>query len=87
MLPVAAALRGLDPSLEEASRSLGRGPLATTFRVVLPQLRPAIGAGSLLVALYVLSDFGAVALSRYDTFTRAIFTSYKSSFDRSGAAG
>ncbi len=87
LLPVAAALRGLDPSLEEASRSLGRGALATTTRVVLPQLRPAIGAGALLVALYVLSDFGAVALSRYDTFTRAIFTSYKSSFDRSGAAG
>lgn len=87
MLPVAAALRGLDPALEEASRSLGRGAIATTWRVVLPQLRPAIGAGALLVALYALSDFGAVALSRYDTFTRAIFTSYKASFDRSGAAG
>jgi iron(III) transport system permease protein len=87
LIPVAAALRGLDPALEEASRSLGHGPTRTLVRVVLPQLRPAIGAGALLVALYVLSDFGAVALSRYDTFTRAIFTSYKASFDRSGAAG
>lgn len=87
LLPVAAALRGMDPALEEASRSLGRGPVSTLWRVVLPQLRPAVGAGALLVSLYVLSDFGAVALSRYDTFTRAIFTSYRSSFDRSAAAG
>lgn len=87
LIPVAATLRGLDPALEDAARSLGHGPVATVARVVLPQLRPAIGAGALLVALYVLSDFGAVALSRYDTFTRAIFTSYKASFDRSGAAG
>lgn len=87
LIPVAAALRGLDPALEEAARSLGHGPVRTLLRVVLPQLRPAIGAGALLVALYVLSDFGAVALSRFDTFTRAIFTSYKASFDRSGAAG
>ncbi len=87
LLPVAAALRGMDPALEEASRSLGHGPLRTLWSVVLPQLRPSIGVGSLLVSLYVLSDFGAVALCRYDTFTRAIFTSYKASFDRSGAAG
>lgn len=87
LIPVSAALRGLDPALEEAARSLGQGPVRTVWRVVVPQLRPAIGAGGLLVALYVLSDFGAVALSRYDTFTRAIFTSYRASFDRSGAAG
>jgi iron(III) transport system permease protein len=34
---------------------------------------PAIGAGAVLVALYVLSDFGAVALLRYPTFTAAIY--------------
>jgi iron(III) transport system permease protein len=37
-------------------------------------VRPAVAAGGLLVALYVLSDFGAVAIARTDTFTRAIFT-------------
>ena len=39
-LPVAAALRGLDPALEESRDALGLGPWATFFRVVLPQLRP-----------------------------------------------
>ncbi|SDO98340.1 iron(III) transport system permease protein [Streptomyces sp. cf386] len=85
-LPVAAALRGIDPAQEEAARSLGHGPLRTFVRVTLPQLRPAAAGGALLVALYVLSDFGAVSLMRYDTFTRAIHTSYRASFDRTPAA-
>ncbi|MER7482629.1 iron ABC transporter permease [Streptomyces sp. NPDC126510] len=85
-LPVAAALRGIDPAQEEAARSLGHGPLGAFLRVTLPQLRPAAAGGALLVALYVLSDFGAVSLMRYDTFTRAIHTSYRASFDRTPAA-
>ncbi|MFD5622736.1 ABC transporter permease [Streptomyces yangpuensis] len=85
-LPVTAALRGADPAQEEVSRSLGHGPLKTFLRVTLPQLRPAAAGGAVLVALYVFSDFGAVSLMRYDTFTRGIYTSYRASFDRTPAA-
>lgn len=85
-LPVAAALRRTDPAQEEAARSLGVGPLRTFWRVTLPQLRPAAAGGAVLVALYVFSDFGAVSLMRYDTFTRGIYTSYRASFDRTPAA-
>jgi iron(III) transport system permease protein len=85
-LPVAAALSRLDPALEEVSRSLGSGPWRTFTGITLRQLRPAAAAGALLVALYVLSDFGAVSILRYDAFTRVIYTSYRSSFDRTPAA-
>ena len=54
--------------------------------MVLPQLRPALAAGGLLVALYAISDFGAVSLLRYDSLTRALFSRYESGFDLSGAA-
>ena len=76
LLPVRAALWRLDPTLEETSRILGKDPWATFFRVTLPLLRPAIAAGALLVALYTLSDFGAVSLLHYETFTWAIYIQY-----------
>jgi iron(III) transport system permease protein len=86
LLTIRAAYNRLDPSLEEASRTLGRNSLVTFLRVVVPQLKPAIAAGSLLVALYVLSDFGAVSMLRYDTFTRAIYVQYRGGLDRGSAA-
>ena len=86
LLTVNAALARVDPQLEEAARGMGRSGWSTYRTVVLPQLVPAIGAGALLVALYALSDFGAVSIMRFDSFTRAIYTSYRASFDRVGAA-
>jgi len=85
-LPAVAALERVDPAMEEVSRSLGRGRVRTFVAITLRHVRPAALAGGLLVALYVLSDFGAVALLRYDVFTRVIYTSYRSSFDRTPAA-
>jgi iron(III) transport system permease protein len=81
-----AALRRLDPALEEAARSLGRSRAQAFRSVVLPVLRPSIGAGALLVALYALSDFGVVSLMRFDALTRAIYTQYRALFDREPAA-
>lgn len=82
-----AALLRLDPALEEAARSLSLSRWSTFVRVMLPNLRPALVSGGLLVALYVFSDFGAVSFMRYDTFTRAIYIQYQAAFDRTyGAA-
>jgi len=85
-LPVSAALERIDPAFEEVSRSLGDGPARAFARVTLPQLRPAAATGGLLVFLYVLSDFGAVSILRFDSFTRVIYQAYRSSFDRTPAA-
>lgn len=86
LLTVRAALRRIDPATEEAARALGDGPFRAFFRSTLPQLRPAIAAGGLLIALYTLSDFGAVSLMQYNAFTRAIYLQYRASFSREGAA-
>ena len=86
LLPARAALANLDPAYDEAARCLGLGQLATFWRSTVPQLRPAVVSGALLSALYAVSDFGVVTLLRYDTFTRAIYVQYRSSFNRSNAA-
>jgi iron(III) transport system permease protein len=86
LLTLRGALLGMDPALEEVSRSLGRSSWSTFRRVTVRHLRPALGAGSLLVALYALSDFGAVSLLRFSSFTRVIYVQYQSTFDRTPAA-
>src|SRR5690606_12536334 len=85
-LSVRAALQRMDPSMIEAARSLGLRPWRTFYRVTLPHLRPALVAGSLLISLYVVRDFGAVSMMRYNTFTRIIYVQYRSFIDRSLAA-
>lgn len=72
-LPARAALLQCDRNLEEAGQSLGLSRWRVFLEITLPQLRPALTAGMLLVALYCLADFGAVAVMRFNAFTRAIF--------------
>ena len=82
-VPCSAALRGLDQSWEDTARSLGLGRWRTFWRVVLPQLRPALLGGALLVALHLLAEFGVLAMLRYPTFTTAILEQYEAAFDLS----
>lgn len=85
-LPVAASLRGMDPALEETGRSLGESAWGCFFRVVLPQLRPALLGGMLLVALDVLVEFGAFTLLRFRTFTTELYVEYRTGFNRPAAS-
>ncbi len=85
-LNLRASLLGLDPGLEESARCLGRSPWNTFRTVTLPHLMPALLAGWLVIGLYVLGDFGVIALMRYEVFSYAIFTQYSAAFDRVYAA-
>jgi iron(III) transport system permease protein len=85
-LNLRSALLGLDVSLEESARVLGMSERQVFRRVVLPQLKPAWLAGSLLIVLHVLGDFGVVSLMRFETFSYAIYLQYTGAFDRMYAA-
>jgi len=85
-LSVSAALARFDSATEEVASSLGAGKFAVLRKVTWPNIKGATFSGGLLSALYVLSDFGAVSIVRYDTFTRAIYNAYRASFDRNLAA-
>jgi iron(III) transport system permease protein len=86
MLPVAAAMSRLNPVHEEIARAMGRTQTAIVREVIIPQLRRPIAAGALLVALYTLSDFGAVAAMRHEVFTWVIYGAYRAGFNPTGAA-
>ena len=81
-----AALKSLDTRLVDAARTLRHTPWQAFRRVTVPQIRPAVAAGALLVALYAISDFGTPAILRYDVFTRAIYVEFNNAFGRDTAA-
>lgn len=86
MLPVAAAMSRLNPAHEDIARTLGRHQRQIMREVVLPQVRRPIASGALLVALYALSDFGAVAAMRHEVFTWVIYGAYRAGFNPTRAA-
>jgi iron(III) transport system permease protein len=86
MLSIVISLRRIDSGLIEVARTLGLSKVSILVKVIIPQIRGAISAGSLLSGLYVLSDFGAVSLLNVTTLTVSVQQLFKSTFDRSGAA-
>lgn len=62
VLPLHAALEGLDPSLLEAATDLGANPVRRFFRVILPLTRGGLIAGSILVFIPTLGDWLVPAL-------------------------
>lgn len=85
-LPVAAALRRADSSLYDVARSLGCGRLTALRRAVLPQIRPALLGGCLLVMLGLLAEYGAFEILRFQTFTTEIFTEFNLGIDTAAAS-
>jgi iron(III) transport system permease protein len=85
-LPVAAALRSSSAQLEAVARSLGRHPVQVFLTVTWPRIAPSALVGVLIAVLYTLSDFGAVAMLRFQTLTWGIHSAYSSNFDRTLAA-
>jgi iron(III) transport system permease protein len=88
LVNVRAGLAQVPVSLEEASRSLGRSPSATFFRVTLRLTAPAAAAGASLVFVAVSTELTATLLLA-PTGTRTLsmlFWSLSSELDYAAAA-
>ncbi len=57
-LVLLGALEAINPTVEEASRTLGAQPMTTFLPVTLPLLRPGLAAAFLLAFIENLADFG-----------------------------
>jgi molybdate transport system permease protein len=82
-----AAFEAVDPTLIDASRTLGRGPGQTFFRVALPLARGGLTAGEALAFARGLGEFGATivfagSLQRVtQTLPLAIYAEFDVNFD------
>ncbi|MGN7469893.1 ABC transporter permease [Brevibacillus sp. SAFN-007a] len=75
-MTVSAALKGLDPALEEAAASLGANRFTVWRRILLPMLTPAIVASSLLVFMISMASYTAPLIFGIDrTMTMQIYLS------------
>jgi iron(III) transport system permease protein len=81
-----AAFREQSVCVLEVGRSLGCGPWRVFFRVGLPLARPAVAAGTAIVCMETLNDFGAVDYFGVPTLTRGIFSIWLDTFNAGGAA-
>lgn len=77
-LYVSGALKNVDNSLLEASENLGTAGVKRFFKVLIPIIAPTLFAGSLLVFMRALADFGTPMLigEGYRTFPVTIFNEF-----------
>ncbi|MCB1338358.1 MAG: iron ABC transporter permease [Maritimibacter sp.] len=80
------AFREQSGGIYEVARALGSGPFARFWRVGLPLARPAIAAGTAIVMMETLSDFGVVDFFAVQTLTTGIFTTWLEMGNAGGAA-
>jgi iron(III) transport system permease protein len=80
MLMTEAAVRGIEPRLEEAA-ALAAGPGRVLSRIILPLVMPSVLAAALVIFVLAVSDFGVPALLRVRVFTTEIFTAFAALYD------
>jgi putative spermidine/putrescine transport system permease protein len=65
-----AGLRALDlPTLVEAGRNCGAGWWQIVFRIVLPNLKPAIASAAFLTLALVLGEYTVARILNFETFS------------------
>ena len=76
-LIIAAALKSMDPALEESARTLGSNQLGVAGRITFPLMRPAILAAATLNFVRAIESFDAPAIiaipARIEVFTTKIY--------------
>ncbi|WP_172296816.1 iron ABC transporter permease [Pseudoruegeria sp. HB172150] len=81
-----AAFREQSGAVYEVAQALGAGPFRRFFRVGVPLARPAIAAGTAIVMMETVSDFGTVDYFAVQTLTTGIFSTWLQTGNAGGAA-
>lgn len=81
-----AAFREQSGAVEEVAQSLGSHALLRFWKIGLPLARPAIAAGTAIVMMETINDFGAVDYFAVQTLTTGIFSVWLEGSNAGGAA-
>ncbi|WP_438981767.1 ABC transporter permease, partial [Lentibacter sp.] len=81
-----AAFHEQSGASEEVAMSLGQGALQRLRRIGLPLARPAVAAGTAIVMMEAVNDFGTVDYFAVQTLTTGIFSTWLEGNNAGGAA-
>ncbi|MEL7467375.1 MAG: iron ABC transporter permease [Pseudomonadota bacterium] len=81
-----AAFREQSVCALEVGRALGCGPWGVFWRVGLPLARPGVFAGTAIVCMETLADFGTVDYFAVATLTQGVFSIWLDTYNAGGAA-
>ena len=81
-----AAFREQSGAVEEVAQSLGSHAFLRFWKIGLPLARPAIAAGTAIVMMETINDFGAVDYFAVQTLTTGIFSVWLEGSNAGGAA-
>ena len=91
---ISAAMKSMDPALEESSRVLGGSKLRTMLRITLPLVTPAVLGATVFVFAEMLGAFAAALVlgipARFYVITTAIYEStfsYPPNYAKASAMG
>ena len=91
---IAAAMKSMDPSLEESARVMGAGKLRTALTITFPMILPGILSATIFVFAEMLSAFAAAFVlgipGRFVVVTTAIWqatSAYPPEYGRAAAMG
>ena len=91
---ISAAMKSMDPSLEESSRVLGAGKLRTALRITLPLVAPGVLSATIFVFAEMLGSFAAAFVlgipGRFYVVTTSIWQatlSFPPDYGRAAAMG
>src|SRR5690348_12969641 len=91
---ISAAMKSMDPSLEESSRVLGAGKLRTALRITLPLVAPGVLSATIFVFAEMLGSFAAAFVlgipGRFFVITTSIWQatlSFPPDYGRAAAMG
>ncbi|HQC26377.1 MAG TPA: iron ABC transporter permease [Treponemataceae bacterium] len=80
-------LKNIDPSLEEAARSMGASRWRVFMTVTFPLMLPGLGNAFLITFIESVADFANPMIigGNYDTLATSIFLQLTGAYDKSGA--
>jgi iron(III) transport system permease protein len=85
MLATEAAVRRIEPSLEEAALIVAR-PRRVVWHITLRLAAPSIAAAALVIFVLAISEFGVPGLLRVRVYTTEVFTAFAAIYDFSRGA-